>query len=155
MAYWLPFVNLSIHYYGPFIRKVSGLGTFHVTLNRPLHFHCVPIEPISTVTSGNLRHKPTTTLRYVLDRSHNQIHSPFVTPPGVTVFQVIVEAFLLRNTHLTQISLFGLSSPNHQTAGCSWLCTSNLYQPLFTITDVTDFTARYTVCDAVFDRPYV
>jgi hypothetical protein len=46
----------------------SGLGTFHMTLNRPLHFHCVPdfhvhLSMVKAFASRSPRHKPTTTLR--------------------------------------------------------------------------------------------
>jgi hypothetical protein len=40
---------------------------------------------------------------------------------------------------------FRLSTPDLQTAGCSWLLTSNLYQLLFAIRRFTETTARFTV----------
>jgi len=42
----------------------SGLGTFRMTLVRPLHFHSVPNQPSSTSRLTDIRwHQPTTALR--------------------------------------------------------------------------------------------
>jgi len=67
-------------------------------------------------------------------------------PFGIRSFGLL--SFLSTPQHpLIANTVFRSSTPDLQTAGCSWLLTSNLYQPLFTIECFIETTARFTICE--------
>lgn len=133
--------------------EVSGLGTFRITLVRPLHFYDVPTK----IPVGNFRwHQPTATLRLNASRSFNRRNTlAACVPLRDAVFWAIVTpvrcgapTFTLGTVApaFTQMRLLERSAP--KPANCWLLLAINLepipaslYHPV-----MTEFTARCMAC---------
>lgn len=112
-----------------FASKGSGLGTFHTTLEPAFAFFIAPIHLVKDGANPQRRSDP--------GCSTNLSIGP--NPPRRLLLSSLdyLRSFaschrnLFRRTHFSQMA--GISTYvtiTSQTAGCSWLRTSNLYQPL-------------------------
>jgi len=112
------------------------------------HFSCVPNNH-STLRFPNHWHITYVGVpRYMLDQTFDDLtkYIRLVCPLGTRFFRL--PSFRSTPLHpLFAYATFRLSTPDLQTAGCSRLSTSNLYQPLFTIEHFTEITARFTICE--------
>jgi hypothetical protein len=122
-------------------QKAPGLGTFHITLVRSLHFHDVPDNPchlpMGGITGINLRRRSSAMLHPSRDRRNTL--AACVPLRGAVFWVVVTPVRVQRLLHPRDTpTLHGCVGLDHQhqnpqTAGCSRHDTSNLYQPLFTI----------------------
>jgi len=127
-----------------FIPEGSGLGTFRMTLNRSLHFHCVP-NVAGHLSMTHLHwHKPTATLRCrawsTIGQQNTRAAYELSSSRG---FLGTRHSVLLENTHSSQMYSFHLSMPDPQTAGCP--CVTSDLCPASLPSDLTESTARHTI----------
>jgi hypothetical protein len=102
----------------------SGLGTFHATLNRPLLFHCVPMEHTTPrkVDGHSMAQTYCDAPMWCLADLSVKYTRHVCLIQGM-VFQVIVTATTQGKPTCRRLISFGMSAPNLQTAGCSWIKT--------------------------------
>jgi len=111
-----------------FIQKGLRLGTFHVTLDWPLHFHCV--SPHSHVAQTYNDVPIRRSIQLSIDRMRS---SPaFLLPQYSRSFR-FSSPQTNHNAPCSDAICFLSQHLDLQTAGCSWAQPSNLYRLLFTI----------------------
>jgi hypothetical protein len=102
-----------------FVHEGSGLGTFHKTLLRPLHFHCVPnCEIHRAIDSPSAQTYDDASDGCLINLAINQIHSPPALPFDNTVSRSLPSRCTSEHPLSADVSLSSVNDPNLKTAGC-------------------------------------